>query len=159
MRLDTRAQIALGLRSLPRNPVPRAVRLLRNAFLAVVACALSLGCGDSVKLYPIQGTIERLDGQALSGGRIHTRSRETGLEAQGLVEPNGRFSLRTRGHGPGLVEGTHDVIVTQRMMMEGEESHGHAVAVDSRYGNFDTSGLTIVVDPNQPTGDIVLQLE
>lgn len=121
--------------------------LTRHGRLLSYCLAAAVGCGGDEKpnLLPVHGTV-MLNGQPLATGQVVTML-ETGRGAAGQIQPDGTFELTTYEKGDGALPGTHKAAVTayeNSDMTDPEADLGKSL-VPERYGNPETSGLTIDV--------------
>jgi len=131
------------------------MNVARRLFL-IVGLAAMLGCGDDhPPTYSVSGRVEFDDGTPVKAGQVELFARDAKLNARGVIGRDGTFQLTTFHENDGAVEGTQDAIVLQFLATErsGLAQHDHGAAVDLKYADYQTSGLTIEVsatEPNQP---------
>lgn len=119
------------------------------------------GCGEKrPTTYPTQGRVTFSDGKPVMLGTVELLSADGKLNAQGSIQPDGSFILGTFSSDDGAVAGTHHVIVTQMIVSDGLPKHSmdHGDPVDTRYGSYATSPLTVKVEPLE-NNDVKLSVE
>jgi hypothetical protein len=82
-------------------------------FLSLGILVLALGCGDSLKLHEVTGTLTLENGKPITQGMIETMSDgSTGakVNASAQINKDGTFTLETVGK-KGAVAGTHKVVL------------------------------------------------
>ncbi len=131
---------------------PQSLRMLMVA--AVCALASTPGCdhGDRLKTYPVTGTITYSDGKRFSGGReafIVFESTEHGINATGVIDADGAFSLGTYEPNDGAIAGGHRVSITPPTPVGDPDQMRAAPLIHSKYRNLDTSGLQVTVEANR----------
>lgn len=128
--------------------------------LVVLLILYLCGCSDRLTTYPVSGKVHFTTGGPVHVGAIELRSRAYGVQARGLIQPDGSFTLTTYVEGDGAIAGIHDCVVVQFVMAEGIRDHRPSTigVVDRRYANYATSGLTVEITP-QRYNKIVLQVE
>ena len=122
-------------------------RLLTALLIAMTT--VSPGCSrrDRLPTYPVTGKVTFPDGNALPGGRIVFQSMEqSGLQAWGLIQDDGTFSLRTYEPGDGAVSGKHRIAVNPPRKNP-QQPPTHPIHV--RLMRPETSGLTRVVSDRE----------
>jgi hypothetical protein len=78
----------------------------------LLVCILGVqGCGDSSKLYPVEGTVT-VDGNAIEGATVIFTSQDGQISAAGLTSASGKFKLLTNGK-EGVPAGSYKVAVTK----------------------------------------------
>ncbi len=127
--------------------------------LTVFCLLLAGGCGDGRRpSYPAGGTVALTDGTPLAGGWVEFEliGDKSVPTARARVQPDGSFQLGTYKDDDGALEGEHRVLVLPpsvprkrgaepMLRQEGTPNDTPPVAIDHRYGRFDTSGLTFTV--------------
>ena len=134
------------------NARGRAVCLLVAAL-----CALATGCGSG--LYPVEGVIHFDDGRPaaeLAGGFVTFQSLEQDVSSQGVIRPDGRFTLSTKAEADGASPGHYRVLVSQPPFRGSERERAPEI-IDRRYSNPQTSELeaTVEAQHNQLTLTVV----
>ncbi|MEZ6129778.1 MAG: carboxypeptidase regulatory-like domain-containing protein [Planctomycetaceae bacterium] len=130
--------------------------LLNFVFLLCV-----VGCGsDQVATYPVTGRVVFLDGSPVRTGTVELESKQFGTTATGSINQDGTFVLGTYTPNDGAAEGEHNAIVVQMIINDGSIRHtvDHGNPVPPSYGDYDTSPLTVSVQPIEQN-EIVLTLE
>jgi hypothetical protein len=124
-----------------------SMRLLTLLLVATVA-----GCGGSgLDLAPVAGVVT-LDGQPVSEAGIMFQpvNSSMGPPAYGATDENGRFELITVNQ-PGAAIGEHRVAISKTESIAIPQRRGLPIYktkehIPSKYGNYETSGLTITVE-------------
>ena len=111
-------------------------------------------------MYPTTGKVVFKDGQPVRNGTIELESLDFGTTATGTIREDGTFVLGTYAPTDGAAAGKHRAIVVQLIIADGTVKHtkDHGLPVDSKYGRYETSGLTAEVLP-QDHNNVVLTLE
>jgi hypothetical protein len=130
---------------------------VRPFSLVVLLAALAGGCGSG--LYPVEGQVVWEDGSPaaeLAGSYVLFDLPEKQTSAQGMIQPDGRFHLTTNEPNDGAPTGTYTVMIIEvgRKSLAGGESGAIAPgAMDARFSDPSTSGLTATIEPrdNQVT--------
>jgi hypothetical protein len=126
--------------------------------LAALLLGSVAGCGGP-RLYPVSGQIVWQDGspaKELAGGLLALESVEVRASARSDIEPDGSFRVMTSRPGDGAYEGRYRVLIDVPRLSDRELNAGKREPrpiLDPRYGQFETSGLEITVEPknNQVT--------
>ncbi len=121
----------------------------------------SYGCGsDKVPTFPVSGRVQFADGEPVRTGTIELESIEHGTSATGTIREDGTFVLGTYTSDDGAAAGKHQVIVVQIIIADGLTRHtkDHGRAVPPRYADYETSLLSVEVQP-QPQNNIVVTLQ
>lgn len=120
---------------------------------AVLALASLTGCGERrPPTYPVTGKVTFPDGKPLAGGTVEFESEVAsaeGLNARGEIQADGTFSMTTYEPDDGAIEGRHRVIVHAPQPADSGNMSGPppAPVLHPRFRSFETSGLTITVEP------------
>lgn len=110
----------------------------------LLGAALSAGCSnDRLPTYPVRGRVVFPDGSPVKTGSIELRSRQHRVHARGDIDKNGFFRLTTYDENDGAVEGGHECVVVQLVMVEELKNFDPSTdgVVDPRFGSYTTSGL------------------
>jgi hypothetical protein len=120
--------------------------------LAALLLSSTSGCGAAK--YPVEGKVVWMDGtpaKELAGGMVVFESTEAPKAARGVIQEDGSFRLTTERPDDGAAPGPYRVLVIQP---EPDDSirPRPPLAMDMRFGAFETSGLTYTVQPgkNEP---------
>ena len=132
-----------------RHMRPRSLRMFMVA--AVYTLAFTPGCdhGDHWKTYPVTGTIAFPDGKRFSGGNqsfIVFESLEHSVNATGVIDADGTFSLGTYEPNDGAVAGIHRVSITPPTPVGDPDQMRTAPLIHPKYRNLDTSELQVTVE-------------
>lgn len=126
----------------------------RFASVVVGLIVMSLGCGEShPPTYLVRGTVRFRSGEPVRTGRIETKSSIPSAQARGEIAEDGSFTLTTFTPGDGAVAGTHQLVISQMVLLEDAKIVGHEHAAHSeapslvhpRYARYSTSGLSITI--------------
>jgi len=127
--------------------------------LAIVLVVL-IGCGgDRPKTYPVKGKMvfDKGDIKLLAGSSlVCQQQQEPFYQAQGDIQEDGTFELKTRGKGemlPGAVEGTYRAWVSLSTENGSEERQFRKIGIDPRFLSGTASDLTFKVPAD---GEVVL---
>jgi len=143
-----------GMSEIARCKGPFFPRMLA---VAGVLLFLITGCGDrSRQLYPVTGVVVWTDGQPateLADGVVSIRVEAPGTAdgrttAQGQIQADGTWTLRTPGVGQGVSVGKYQAIVMPQKNIS-PLAPLPAPIINPRYEEFDTSGLKVIVEPNE----------
>lgn len=116
----------------------------------VAVVVLAAGCGRS-GLAPVRGQLVYPDGRPakeLVGCTVVFEATDAdgrSVGAVGEVDADGRFEMTTNKPGDGVPIGTNKVSINPRW--RGESDRPDPLPVHEKYGNADTSGLTVDVKP------------
>ncbi len=137
---------------MPSRKAARGSALTTLAVLTVLVGAAGCGSGRS----QVNGRVTYDDGSPLTEGTVLGQMGEgaESVTVQGAVQPDGTFSWGTERPGDGAKPGQYRVAVIPRALGDSELGEGKRPAVDSRYANFATSGITFEVKPGANTLDI-----
>jgi hypothetical protein len=133
---------------------------LPKHLLVLLAAAASIaGCRERSEIAPFHGQV-LLDGKPLEFGSVMLQPVEGGEPSRAQIQPDGTFTMQTRGLGDGARVGLNRVRVT---CFAGQKPGGAATAADgelllggslipTRYNSFGSSGLSVEVlpDGNEP---------
>src|SRR5688572_10843127 len=110
------------------------------ALLAGVA-----GCGSD--RYPVTGRVTYEDGSPVTEGTVigHSGEGQSAVTVQGSVQSDGTFEWGTEKPGDGARPGKYRVAVTPRGLGDAEMAAGMLPAVDSKFGDPETSGIEFEV--------------
>lgn len=144
-------------RHLPKSTIAN-ICLIALASLSLIC----LGCSGPT-LVPVEGKV-LFNGEPLKFGSVMFQP-PSGQPATGQIQPDGTFSLETRGVGPGAVVGTHRVRITcyesqnpEALSSSDNETTVGESLIPKKYTSIDTSGFTMEIPPEGKT-DIVFTLE
>jgi hypothetical protein len=111
---------------------------------------LAAGCGSH--LHPVRGKVTYPDGTPLDGGWVVFEKTEDGAthSADGPVQSDGTFELRTARPGDGVPAGKYRVLVKAKELPLNEaQKRKTPPAIHPKYERFDTSGLERVVEARE----------
>jgi hypothetical protein len=134
---------AVGVASAQRRPAKTSWLLL-----SLAACC-PLGCGDSsheLETAPVSGQVT-LDGKPVTSGYVIVMPPK-GRMARGPIQRDGTFVMGTYASADGAQVGLHPVVVTPMPVEEGGQLLD-GVAIPGKYGQAQTSGLSIDVQPGE----------
>jgi hypothetical protein len=124
-----------------------AVPTKRFALLALLVVLLA-GCGRST--YTVRGKVVFPDGTPLEGGWVvfHKSEGESEVSADGPIQANGTFELRTNRPGDGVPPGTYRVLVKPRERNK-KERLTLPLFIDPKFERFETSGIVLTVEAKE----------
>ncbi len=145
-----------------RFPEMHLGRVTLTAML--VGClTVPVGCGRRPTLVPVSGRVT-LDGRQLEFGSVMIQP-AAGPAARSTIGPNGSFTAGTFKPGDGVIVGSATVRVAcyeqQRpgaKPSDGELALGKSL-IPEKYTQFETSGITVAVEPRMPPLEIELSAE
>lgn len=113
--------------------------------LVLLACGGLTGCRRGPTLVPAEGRVV-FEGKPLTTGAIMVQP-EAGPAAQAKIQPDGSFRLGTYLPGDGAIPGTATVriICRQDLTQPGEERAYGRSLIPEKYGQFESSGLTVEI--------------
>jgi hypothetical protein len=125
--------------------------------VALLLTACLAGCSGDI--HPVQGKVVWKDGtpaKELKNSLVIFNQAAKQTRAQGQIQEDGSFRLTTNKPNDGALAGEHEVLIIEvaRKHLGGPDSSALAPgAMDSRYSDPRTSGLTATVKPgtNQVT--------
>lgn len=109
------------------------------------------GCGSNVKTVPVSGKVKYTDGTPVTKGVIvFQNSSQPSIEARGVIQPDGSFTLTTETEGDGAPPGTYKVYFADSGSNEALEDNPNTPQDESlpqplfgqQYMSPDTSGIT-----------------
>jgi len=119
-------------------------RLLFVSLLISIA-----GCGGG--LQPVRGTVKLADGKPAAGSQVvfegGPENEKKKVTARGDVREDGSFELGTIKPGDGVPPGKYKVQVNPPPMVNAEAAY--VSPFNTKYSNFDTSGLEFEVKAGQ----------
>jgi hypothetical protein len=111
------------------------------------------GCGGR-RLHPVRGKVVYKDQTPLTGGLVVFEAVDPAarVSADGPIQADGTFRLRTDQAGDGAVAGRHRVLVVPPVPPKLQERNP-PTPIHPRFQHFDTSELefTVVPGPNEFT--------
>jgi hypothetical protein len=118
---------------------------LLAAVAVLLLASLTAGCGSG--RYPVSGRVTYEDGTPVESGTVIGEADVDGklVGVQGNIEPDGSFRWGAERAGDGAFPGNYRVLVMPRALGDSEKAAGMVPAVDGKYGNFQSSGITIEV--------------
>jgi len=134
---------------------------MMRSFFLVLCCVFLAGCGGDAA--SVIGTVKLADGTPLTSGFVTFESSTTNVV--GYLDERGRFSLFQARPGdrvpPGTYRGAISYDTTAAESAAGMQEEGvvrNFLPFPSKYTSFETSGLTLTVEPRQKVQlDIVLE--
>ncbi|MCM2370327.1 hypothetical protein [Aporhodopirellula aestuarii] len=126
----------------------------RPSILVLLVLAVA-GCSDPGRdTYPVSGLVKFADGTVLRDGSVEFEiiGRQPAVTATGQIRPDGTFTLGTFAADDGALAGKHRVAVIHRYTIgTGAERPGMIPESElhPRYRSFDTSGITLEVEPTE----------
>lgn len=121
----------------------REVKPFERVFLLLFVGILTGCSNDRLPTYAVQGQIVFLDGSPVRTGSIELKSLQHGVQARGDIASDGSFQLTTYEKNDGAVEGVHQCVVVQLVMVEELANFKPSTegVVDPRFGSYSTSDL------------------
>jgi hypothetical protein len=122
---------------------------LRFHVLVPLLVLFAAGCGSG--RYPVAGRVTYEDGTPLEEGTVIGEATVDGkpVGVQGNIGNDGSFSWGTDKPGDGALPGNYKVIVMPRALGDSELAEGKVPAVDGKYTQYETSGLSYEVKPQK----------
>ena len=128
--------------------------------VAIAMLVVAAGCGQRPTLVPVSGRVS-LAGKPLGFGSVMIQP-AAGPAARATIQPDGTFTAGTFGPGDGAIAGPATVRVACYEGQQpgapphaGEPSLGKSL-IPARYTQFETSGITVTVEPGMPPLEIKL---
>jgi hypothetical protein len=145
-----------------------SVGVLGGLWLATGLLALT-GCGGSghPPTVAVSGTVT-FQGEPLTNGTVRfvPVDPQTGRPAEGIIGPDGKFTLSTFSPGDGVLAGDYGISITS--YKSGEEklakdkdlglNISDKSAIPEKYNNVKTSGLNETINSGEPKKDLLLEL-
>lgn len=124
----------------------------RSAPLLLTLATLQIGCNDGRPArVPVSGQV-LIDGQPLTHGHVQFVPQGTRASA-GVLDKEGRFTLRCFDKSDGAVRGSHTVVISGAEPLGSTKTIWHA---PKKYASASTSGVTQEI--NGPTPDVVIKI-
>jgi hypothetical protein len=113
-------------------------------------CCFAAGCSDRLPTYPVLGRVVFPDGSPVHTGTIELKSREHPIQARGDIAHDGSFRLTTYVENDGAVEGKHDCVVVQFVVVEEIPNFqpSYEGVVHPKFASYSTSRLECEVLPS-----------
>jgi len=107
------------------------------------------GCGSG--RYPVTGRVSYEDGSPVEGGTVigEATVNDKVVGVQGNIEKDGTFSWGADKPGQGALPGMYRVLVMPVALGDSEMAEGKRPSVSSKYGKYETSGITFEVKPGK----------
>jgi hypothetical protein len=127
-----------------------------GALAPVLLLVLATGCGSG--RYPVSGRVTYEDGTPVPGGTVIGEATIDGktVGVQGNIEKDGTFRWGTDRAGDGALPGLYRVAVMPVALSDAELGEGKQPAVDSKFTQYKTSGLTFEVKREKNTLNIMV---
>ena len=132
--------------------------MIFRKILYILPLVIAVGCGGDAAT--VTGTVKLADGTPLTSGMMTFESATTNVV--GNIDEQGRFSLFQARPGDRVPPGTYrglvfyDTSAQESSRREGDRSS--FLPFPEKYASFDTSGLTLTVEPKKAVHlDIVLE--
>lgn len=112
------------------------------SFLFVLLLS-TVGCSSGY--YPVTGKVTYPDGSPVVEGTVIAETKTADgklVSVQGIIEKDGSFMMGTKSAGDGVLPGKYRAMVMPPGLGDAELAEGKLPAVDSKFGSFDTSGLS-----------------
>jgi hypothetical protein len=117
--------------------------------LLVAECLFCIGCGAG--MYPVDGIVMFDDGQPakeLAGGFVTFQSQEQNISSQGVILPDGRFTLSTQAESDGAYPGKYRVLVSQPPFRGSERERAPEI-IERRYSDPQASPLSATIEASR----------
>ena len=127
-------------------PTPH-YRCVTRGLVFGIALACMTGCGSGK--YPVDGKIVWSDGtpaKELAGGVVVFESTQSPKAARSVIKEDGSFRLSTERPDDGAAPGPYRVLIIQPEPDDNIRPRP-PLAMDVRFADFKTSGLTYTVEP------------
>lgn len=126
--------------------------------LLVVVGLCHCGCNAQKQLetsetYSVEGTVTFEDGQPATGVLVSFSSLDETTNARAVTNDNGKYQIKAE-KGDGLREGDYRVVVRPPI---NDSKPAPSTAVDAKYSNKTTSGLTTTIKPLANQYDIEVE--
>lgn len=132
--------------------------VISRNLLLLATCLFFIGCGGSVKMAEVEGTIETSDGTPVDRGMllftpiVDDEKKKKSKGAVGRIE-QGKFTLSTRGKNDGIAIGRHRVRLTEGSFDDDANNEAvlpESLEVEIRDG---MNNIQLVVDVVPKPGD------
>lgn len=103
----------------------------------------TVGCSSGY--YPVTGKVTYPDGSPMVEGTVIAETTTADgklVSVQGIIEKDGSFVMGTKSAGDGVLPGKYRAMVMPPGLGDAELAEGKLPAVDSKFGSFDSSGLS-----------------
>ncbi|MCI0358924.1 MAG: hypothetical protein L0211_10635 [Planctomycetaceae bacterium] len=119
-------------------------RIIFARVVGALAVISMVGCGSGLET--VTGRVTFADGTPLDEGTVICEMKEGDkiVMAQGNLERDGTFRLGTHTEGDGAAIGKYRVLVAARQLSDAERGTRPPI-IDSKFGQFETSGLELEV--------------
>ncbi len=128
-----------------------ALRFRIVSYCAALLLSSTIGCNSG--RYPVTGKVLYPDGTPVPSGTVIGEATVDGklVAVQGNIESNGSFTLGGAQPNEGALPGSYRIAIMPESLSDAELASGKQLAVDGKYGNMATSGLTLEVKdgPNE----------
>ena len=124
--------------------------MTRSAALILV-CLTTVAGGCTGGRYKVVGTVKYEDGTPVEAGTVIGEAIVDGkpVSVQGNVAKDGSFSMGSAKPGDGVLPGTYRIAVMPPSLSDADQAAGKLPAIDGKYGQFETSGITLNVKPER----------
>lgn len=134
----------------------------RRLLYALLSVALISGCSDRRPTYVVHGMVVYSDGTPVTKGSVEfeAQNQKKPITAISEISPDGTYVLGTYELRDGAIAGEHRVaVISDFVIGTGIERPEElpAAAVDSKFRDFNTSGLKFVVRPQ--VNNILIEID
>jgi hypothetical protein len=125
--------------------------------LAAWILAILTGCYGGLRLHPVTGKVQFPDGAPFAGGTVVFEPLDPAASpasGEGALKPDGTFTVRANGLGPGLYPGRYRVCVAMpEAQRDIDPNHPPEPPIERKFTDTRTSGLEFTVEakPNDFT--------
>ena len=135
-----------------------------SGVLGLFLLMVAVGCGKGKDpTYPLKGRVFFSDGNPVPAGSISFRAidRNPPISARGEIQPDGTFTVSTFDRNDGAVAGRHQVAIVSAGGLAprlGFVPPPVYPPVDSRFADFEHSGLEVTVSSDPSANNFELQV-
>lgn len=123
--------------------IPMTMANFRCCSSLFVLLLSTVGCSSGY--YPVTGKVTYTDGSPMVEGTVIAETTTADgklVSVQGIIEKDGSFVMGTKSAGDGVLPGKYRAMVMPPGLGDAELAEGKLPAVDSKFGSFDSSGLS-----------------
>lgn len=123
--------------------IPMTIANSRCCSFLFVLLLSTVGCSSGY--YPVTGKVTYPDGSPVVEGTVIAETKSSGMVSLYRCRESskdGSFMMGTKSAGDGVLPGKYRAMVMPPGLGDAELAEGKLPAVDSKFGSFDTSGLS-----------------